>query len=74
MGEWGPEEMKLVSPGRVWRRCAMTGALPETSSPLPWRVRRKLRPSRPRRVRVRGLPHALRRLGIAYLPAGAPRH
>ena len=33
LGEWGPEEMKLVSPGEFWRRCAMTGALAETSSP-----------------------------------------
>jgi len=35
LGEWGPEEMKLVSPGEFWRRCAMTGALAETSSPSP---------------------------------------
>lgn len=35
LGEWGPEEMKLVGPAEFWRRCAMTGALPETSSPSP---------------------------------------
>ena len=33
LGEWGPEEMKLVSPGEFWRRCAMTGALAETFPP-----------------------------------------
>ena len=27
--------MKLVGPAEFWRRCAMTGALPETSSPSP---------------------------------------
>lgn len=35
LGEWGPEEMKLVGPAEFWRRCAMTDALPETSSPSP---------------------------------------
>ena len=35
LGEWGPEEMKRVGPGEFWRRCAMTGAVAETSSPSP---------------------------------------
>jgi len=35
LGEWGPEEMKLVGPAEFWRRCAMSEALPETSSPSP---------------------------------------
>jgi DegV family protein with EDD domain len=35
LGEWGPEEMKDVGPAEFWRRCAMTDALPETSSPSP---------------------------------------
>jgi fatty acid-binding protein DegV len=35
LGEWGPEEMKLVDPAEFWRRCAITDALPETSAPSP---------------------------------------
>ena len=35
LGEWGPEEMRLIEPAEFWRRCAMTSALPETSAPSP---------------------------------------
>jgi DegV family protein with EDD domain len=35
LGEWGPEEMRLIDPAEFWRRCAMTDALPETSAPSP---------------------------------------
>ena len=35
LGEWGPEEMRLIDPSEFWRRCAMTDALPETSAPSP---------------------------------------
>ena len=35
LGEWGPDEMRLIEPAEFWRRCAMTSALPETSAPSP---------------------------------------
>ena len=35
LGQWGPEEMRLIEPSEFWRRCAMTDALPETSAPSP---------------------------------------
>jgi DegV family protein with EDD domain len=35
LGEWKADEMKSVDPAEFWRRCAMTDALPETSSPSP---------------------------------------
>ena len=35
LGQWGPEEMRLIDPAEFWRRCAMTDALPETSAPSP---------------------------------------
>ena len=35
LGDWGPEEMRLIEPAEFWRRCAMTSALPETSAPSP---------------------------------------
>jgi len=35
LGEWGPEEMRLIDPAEFWRRCAMTDTLPETSAPSP---------------------------------------
>jgi DegV family protein with EDD domain len=35
LGEWGPEEMGLIPPVEFWRRCATTGALPQTSAPSP---------------------------------------
>jgi len=35
LGEWGPDEMRLIEPAEFWRRCAMTNALPETSAPSP---------------------------------------
>jgi fatty acid-binding protein DegV len=30
LGDWGPDEMRLIEPSEFWRRCAMTSALPET--------------------------------------------
>ena len=35
LGDWGPDEMRLIEPAEFWRRCAMTTALPETSAPSP---------------------------------------
>jgi DegV family protein with EDD domain len=35
LGEWGPDEMRLIEPAEFWRRCATTTALPETSAPSP---------------------------------------
>jgi len=35
LGDWGPDEMRLIEPAEFWRRCAMTDALPETSAPSP---------------------------------------
>ncbi len=35
LGDWGPEEMRLIEPAEFWRRCAMTTSLPETSAPSP---------------------------------------
>jgi len=35
LGQWGPEEMRLIEPSEFWRRCAMTDELPETSAPSP---------------------------------------
>jgi len=35
LGQWGPDEMRLIDPAEFWRRCAMTSALPETSAPSP---------------------------------------
>ena len=35
LGDWGPDEMRLIAPAEFWRRCAMTTALPETSAPSP---------------------------------------
>lgn len=35
LGDWGPEEMRLIEPAEFWRRCAITEALPETSAPSP---------------------------------------
>ena len=35
LGDWGPDEMRLIEPAEFWRRCAMTSALPETSAPSP---------------------------------------
>jgi DegV family protein with EDD domain len=35
LGDWGPDEMRLIEPSEFWRRCAMTDALPETSAPSP---------------------------------------
>jgi DegV family protein with EDD domain len=35
LGEWGPDEMRLIEPVEFWRRCTSTNALPETSAPSP---------------------------------------
>jgi DegV family protein with EDD domain len=35
LGQWGPEEMRLIEPSEFWQRCAMTDELPETSAPSP---------------------------------------
>ena len=35
LGDWGPDEMRLIEPSEFWRRCAMTSVLPETSAPSP---------------------------------------
>ena len=35
LGEWGPDEMRLIEPAEFWRRCATTSELPETSAPSP---------------------------------------
>jgi len=35
LGEWGPEELRLIDPAEFWRRCATTSSLPETSAPSP---------------------------------------
>ena len=35
LGDWGPEELRLIEPAEFWRRCATTSALPETSAPSP---------------------------------------
>lgn len=35
LGQWGPDEMRLIEPAEFWRRCAATSALPETSAPSP---------------------------------------
>ncbi len=35
LGDWGPDEMRLIEPAEFWRRCAITDALPETSAPSP---------------------------------------
>ncbi|MGO9963416.1 MAG: DegV family protein [Acidimicrobiales bacterium] len=35
LGDWGPDEMRLIEPAEFWRRCAITAALPETSAPSP---------------------------------------
>ncbi|HLN04822.1 MAG TPA: DegV family protein [Acidimicrobiales bacterium] len=35
LGEWGPDEMRLIEPAEFWRRCAITSSLPETSAPSP---------------------------------------
>jgi DegV family protein with EDD domain len=35
LGDWGPDEMRLIEPSEFWRRCAMTESLPETSAPSP---------------------------------------
>lgn len=35
LGDWGPDEMRLIEPAEFWRRCATTSVLPETSAPSP---------------------------------------
>lgn len=35
LGDWGPDEMRLIEPSEFWRRCDTTSALPETSAPSP---------------------------------------
>jgi DegV family protein with EDD domain len=35
LGDWGPDEMRLIEPSEFWHRCAITDALPETSAPSP---------------------------------------
>lgn len=35
LGDWGPDEMRLIDPEEFWRRCATTNSLPETSAPSP---------------------------------------
>lgn len=35
LGQWGPDEMRLIDPAEFWRRCAVTPTLPETSAPSP---------------------------------------
>lgn len=35
LGDWGPDEMRLIEPAEFWHRCAMTSVLPETSAPSP---------------------------------------
>lgn len=35
LGQWGPDEMRLIDPQEFWRRCAVTPTLPETSAPSP---------------------------------------
>ena len=35
LGDWGPDEMRLIEPAEFWRRCSTTSALPETSAPSP---------------------------------------
>jgi DegV family protein with EDD domain len=35
LGDWGPEELRLIEPAEFWRRCATTTSLPETSAPSP---------------------------------------